>query len=57
MCSSQKGFDYICSLNNDFSIRETNVETEENNAVKGFSKYFDFFKPVSEEKTKQEKAE
>ena len=54
MCSSQKGFDYICSLNNDFSIRETNVETEENNAAKGFSKYFDFFKPVSEEKTKQE---
>jgi len=54
MCSSQKGFDYICSLNNDFSIRETNVESEEANTTKGFSKYFDFFKPVSEEKTKQE---
>lgn len=54
MCSSQKGFDYICSLSNDFSIRDTNVGEEETNTTKGFSKYFDFFKPVSEEKTKQE---
>ena len=54
MCSSQKGFDYICSLNNDFSVRETNVESEEVRTNKGFAKYFDFFKPVSEERTKQE---
>ena len=40
MCSSQKGFDYICSLNNDFSVRETNVESEEVRTNKGFAKYF-----------------
>lgn len=54
MCSSQKGFDYICSLNNDFSIRESDDVADEVNSSKGFAKYFDFFKPVSEEKTKQE---
>ena len=55
MCSSQKGFDYICSLNSDFSIRESSNEIDSDMGKnKGFSKYFDFFKPGTEEKIKSE---
>ena len=53
MCSSQKGFDYICSLNNNFSIKESNDRLDEEISAKGFSKYFDFFKPVAEEKNEK----
>ena len=54
MCSSPKGFDYICSLNNDFSIREVDNEVDNSNTNKGFAKYLDFFKPSTEEKGKSE---
>ena len=54
MCSSQKAFDYICSLNNDFSLRESNDVEDNSNANKGFSKYFDFFRPGTEGNVKSE---
>ena len=53
MCSSAKGFDYICSLNNNFSIMETNENSEEKNA-NSFAKYFDFFRPSTDVKSKSE---
>ena len=53
MCSSQKGFDYICSLNNNFAIMETNDAPEEK-SNNGFAKYFDFFKPSTDIKSKSE---
>lgn len=51
MNSSAKGFEYICTLNGDFSrVQENDIEQ----ANKGFSKYFDFFKPSTDMKTTSE---
>ena len=44
MSSSAKGFEFICNLNGEFS----KVSSEEDEqTTKGFAKYFDFFKPSS----------
>lgn len=52
MNSSAKGFDFICSLNGDFS--RINSEEEIEQPSKGFAKYFDFFKPSEDVKTSKE---
>lgn len=53
MNSSAKGFEFICNLNNSFlNIDSENLDNEQQ-VSKGFSKYFDFFKP-SESKVEKE---
>lgn len=53
MNSSAKGFEFICILNGDFSKIDSEVEIDQENN-KGFSKYFDFFKPSNDVKSTKE---
>ena len=53
MSSSQKGFEFICNLNGDFS-RVDSQSGDEQTEIKGFAKYFDFFKPSSDVKDSKE---
>ena len=41
MCSSAKGFEYICTLNSSLNIDVNSSEYKEQTS-NGFSKYFDF---------------
>ena len=54
MHSSAKGFEYICSLNNNL----LNVDSEDyqmsQESSKGFAKYLDFFKPSADIKESKE---
>ena len=53
MNASAKGFEFICNLNGDFS----RVDSEDESSLqtnKGFSKYFDFFKPSNDMKATKE---
>lgn len=54
MHSSAKGFEFICNLNSNLiNVDSENSEVaEESN--KGFAKYFDFFRPSSDEKKEKE---
>lgn len=45
MHSSAKGFEFICNLNNNFLSVDSEDLDNEQQSNKGFSKYFDFFKP------------
>lgn len=53
MNSSAKGFEFICNLNGDFSRVDSDEEYSAQNE-KGFSKYFDFFKPSPDVKVSKE---
>jgi len=53
MNSSAKGFEFICNLTGDFS-RVVSDEEYSGQNEKGFSKYFDFFKPSPDVKVSKE---
>lgn len=53
MNSSAKGFEFICTVNGNFS----GINSEEDTSLqlgKGFSKYLDFFKPSTDTKSSSE---
>lgn len=50
MCSSAKGFEYICTLNSSLNIDVNSSEYKEQTS-NGFSKYFDFFRPGTDDES------